>query len=120
MADNRQFRTVVNYLPADSDDETAQHGPVSTCTELTPQFSADPTLTFQGTPSFIANENEDFHLRPGNGCVCFCKVCRVTLALGGTVSLAKWLRHPPRERKIWGSNSACIMRIFPGRVIPVT
>ena len=36
-----------------------------------------------------------------------------------TTSIAKWLRRPPRERKVRGSNPACD-RIFPGRVIPVT
>ena len=36
-----------------------------------------------------------------------------------TVSLAWWLRRPPRERKIRGLNPACD-GIFPGRVIPVT
>ena len=30
-----------------------------------------------------------------------------------TASLAKWLRRPPRERKITGSNPACA-GIFPG------
>ena len=37
-----------------------------------------------------------------------------------TASLAKWLRRPPRERKIRGSIPVCAMGIFPGRVIPVT
>ena len=36
-----------------------------------------------------------------------------------TTSLAQWLRRPPRERKIRGSNPACD-GICPGRVIPVT
>ena len=30
-----------------------------------------------------------------------------------TASLAEWLRRPPRERKIRGSNPACVW-IFPG------
>ena len=37
----------------------------------------------------------------------------------GTASLACWLRRPPRDRKIPGSNPAGD-GIFPGRVIPVT
>ena len=31
-----------------------------------------------------------------------------------TVSLAQWLRSPPRERMIPGSNPACALGIFPG------
>ena len=41
------------------------------------------------------------------------------LALAWTASLAKWLRRPPRERRIGGSNPACA-GILQGRVIPVT
>ena len=41
------------------------------------------------------------------------------LLFGKTASLALWLRRPPWERKVWGSNPAC-EGIFPGRVIPVT
>ena len=37
-----------------------------------------------------------------------------------TASLAQWLRHPPRERKIPGSNPACAGIFFGGRVVPVT
>ena len=33
-------------------------------------------------------------------------VCTLVLQVG-TASLAKWLRRPPRERKIPGSNPAC-------------
>ena len=39
--------------------------------------------------------------------------------LSHTASVAEWLRRPPRERKIQGSNPACA-GIFLGRVIPVT
>ena len=36
-----------------------------------------------------------------------------------TASLAKWLRRPPRKRKIRSSSPACD-GIFPSRVIPMT
>ena len=41
------------------------------------------------------------------------------LSLLLTASVAYWLRRPPRERKIRGSNPACD-EIFPGQVILVT
>ena len=44
---------------------------------------------------------------------------RPVTPLGVTASLAKWLRHPPRERKIPGSNPASA-GFFRGQVIPVT
>ena len=36
-----------------------------------------------------------------------------------TTSLAKWLRHPHRERQTPGSSPAFFVRICPGRVTPV-
>ena len=35
-----------------------------------------------------------------------------------TASLALWLRRPPRERKVPGSNPACTGFFFRGRIIP--
>ena len=43
-----------------------------------------------------------------------------TSSCGGDRLLASWLRRPPRQRKIPGSNPASAVGIFPGRVIPVT
>ena len=40
-------------------------------------------------------------------------------SLLSTASLAKWLRRPPRKRKVRTLNPSCD-RIFQGRVIPVT
>ena len=42
------------------------------------------------------------------------------LPLGPTASLAKWLRHPPRKRKVRSSNPAYDGIFSRGRVIPVT
>ena len=43
---------------------------------------------------------------------------RQSVSQGRTVSVAEWLRRPPRERKTRGSNPAFSVGSFPGRVIP--
>ena len=45
--------------------------------------------------------------------VLFMGACEVSGSREWTASLAQWLRRPPRERKIPGSNPACA-GIFPG------
>ena len=48
--------------------------------------------------------------------ICFPFIRKSSL-LTWTASMAEWIRRPPPERKIQGSNPACD-GIFPGRVIP--
>ena len=74
----------------------------------------------QGTQMLLLFEQKDEAWGRLRGCFSFLLLSReLASPFSRTASLAWWLRRPPRERKIRGSNPACD-GIFPGRVIPVT